>query len=41
MATIKELIRTEAAGGISFGNYELNISRKIIEILNIMEIYIK
>ena len=23
MATIKELIRTEAAGGISFGNYEL------------------
>ena len=24
MATIKELIRTEAAGGLSFGNYELD-----------------
>ena len=29
MATIKELIRTEAAGGISFGNYELNTKSKL------------
>ena len=33
MATIKELIRTEAAGGISFCNYEL--------IMNMMVTYIK
>ena len=29
MATIKELIRTEAAGGISFGNYELDTKTKL------------
>ncbi|MBS6194362.1 MAG: endosialidase [Clostridiales bacterium] len=29
MATIKELIRTEAAGGISFGNYELETKSKL------------
>lgn len=29
MATIKELIRTEAAGGISFGNYELDAKSKL------------
>ena len=29
MATIKELIRTEAAGGISFWNYELNTKSKL------------
>ena len=29
MATIKELIRTEAAGGLSFGNYELDTKSKL------------
>ena len=29
MATIKELIRTEAAGGISFGNYELDTKTEL------------
>ena len=29
MATIKELTRTEAAGGISFGNYELDTKTKL------------
>ena len=29
MATIKVLIRTEAAGGISFGNYELDTKTKL------------
>ena len=29
MATIKELIRIEAAGGISFGNYELAQKTKL------------
>ena len=29
MATIKELIRTEAAGGIRFGNYELDSKTKL------------
>lgn len=29
MATIKELIRTEEAGGISFGNYELETKSKL------------
>lgn len=29
MATIKELIRTEAAGGISFGNYDLETKSKL------------
>ena len=29
MATIKELIRTEAAGGLSFGNYELDVKSKL------------
>lgn len=28
MATIKELIRTEATGGLSFGNYELALKSK-------------
>ena len=40
MATIKELIRTEAAGGISFGNYELDTKTKL-SIMNMMVIYIK
>ena len=31
MATIKELIRTEAAGGISFGNYELDTKTKLYD----------
>ena len=29
MSTIKELIRTEEAGGISFGNYELDTKSKL------------
>ena len=29
MSTIKELIRTEEAGGISFGNYELETKSKL------------
>ena len=29
MATIKELTRTEAAGGLSFGNYELDTKSKL------------
>ena len=29
MAKIKELIRTEAAGGLSFGNYELDTKSKL------------
>ena len=29
MATIKELNRTEAAGGLSFGNYELDTKSKL------------
>ena len=29
MATIKELIRTEAAGGLGFGNYELDTKSKL------------
>ena len=29
MATIKELIRTEATGGLSFGNYELDTKSKL------------
>ena len=29
MSTIKELIRIEAAGGISFGNYELETKSKL------------
>ena len=29
MATIKELLRTEASGGLSFGNYELDKKTKL------------
>ena len=29
MAVVEELIRTEADGGISFGNYELDTKTKV------------
>ena len=37
MATIKELIRTEAAGGISFGNYELDTKTENFLIMNMIK----
>lgn len=41
MAVIKELIRTEANGTISFGDYSLDAKGQNWTILNMTEIYIK
>lgn len=40
MAVVKELIRTEENGGISFGNYELPTNLKHL-ISHIREMFIK
>lgn len=40
MSVVKELIRTEADGGISFGDYELAAKAKNLT-LNTEEIFIK
>ena len=40
MATIKELLRTEATGGISFGNYELDKKTKLSDFKYLGDSYI-